>query len=84
MYVSKPLDPYPPRRLTFITKDEDSIRVIKDNMRNQGISLTDMYCNLELFDFILSSQIRVPNTESSQKWQKLLERITDFNDKTNR
>ena len=82
MYVSKPLAPYPPRRLTFITKDEDSIRDIKDNMRNQGISLTDMYCNLELFDFILSSQIGIPNTDSSKKWKKLLERIADYNDKT--
>lgn len=82
MYVSKPLAPYPPRRLTFITKDEDSIRDIKDNMRNQGISLVDMYCNLETFDFILSSQINIPNSESSKKWKKLIERIVDHNDKT--
>lgn len=81
MYVSKPLAPYPPRRLTFITKDEDSIRDIKDNMRNQGISLIDMYCNLDTFDFILSSQIGIPNSDSSKKWKKLLERIVDYNDK---
>lgn len=31
----------PKRRLTFITKDEDSIRTIKENIANSGIILTE-------------------------------------------
>ena len=41
--------PKPIRHLTIITYDEESERNIKDNIRNQGISVTDLYNNLWTF-----------------------------------
>lgn len=76
MKVSVPPQPYPKKFLTFITKDEKSLRNIKDNIRNQGINVTDMYCNLEVFDFILTDYVYDNGTEDAKKWNNLIERIS--------
>lgn len=73
--VCVPPQPYPKKHLTFITKDEKSMREIKDNIRNQGINVTDMYCNLESFDFILTDYVYDDKSEQANNWKKLLERI---------
>lgn len=51
------------------------MREIKDNIRNQGINVTDMYCNLESFDFILTDYVYDDKSEQANNWKKLLERI---------
>ena len=45
------------RHLTIITYDEQSERNIKDNIRNQGISVTDLYNNLWTFEFIHTQNV---------------------------
>ena len=67
--------PNPFRHLTMITYDDESERIIKDNIRNQGISVTDLYSNLCTFDFIHTSKVYENNAEENKKWTKLLERL---------
>ncbi len=67
--------PNPVRHLTMITYDEKSERDIKDNISNQGISVTDLYSNLCTFDFIHTSKVYENNEEENKKWTKLLERL---------
>ena len=57
--------PNPVRHLTMITYDEKSERDIKDNISNQGISVTDLYSNLCTFDFIHTSKVYENNTKLS-------------------
>jgi len=67
--------PKPIRHLTFITLDEKSERRIKDNIRNQGISVIDLYNNLESFTFIHTKKLYSQNAKEIQKWDDMFERI---------
>lgn len=66
----------PLKDVTIITWDENSERDIKNNIRNQGISVTDLYNNLFSFTFIHSSKIYNGDKEEYEKWKDLLFRIT--------
>lgn len=65
----------PIRHLTFITLNEKSERNIKDNIRNQGISVTDLYNNLETFTFIHTEKLYNQDANETQKWDDMFERI---------
>ena len=67
--------PKPFRNLTFITWDEKSERDIKDNIRNQGVSVTDLYNNLFSLTFIHSSKIYNGDYDENEKWKDLLFRL---------
>lgn len=67
--------PNPIRHLTIITYDDESERNIKDNIRNQGISVSDLYSNLWTFDFIKTSKLYNKDAEENKKWTKLQERL---------
>lgn len=67
--------PNPIRHLTIITYDEESERNIKDNIRNQGISVTDLYNNLWTFEFIHTSKIYTKDEEEIRKWDGMLQRL---------
>ena len=60
--------PVPTRQLSFITYDKNSERNIKDNMRNQGISVTDLYNNLGEFDFIHSQKVYKGDSQEYDKY----------------
>lgn len=49
--------PAPNKQVTFITFNEESERNIKDNIRNQGISVSDLYNNLGELVFIHSQKV---------------------------
>ncbi len=66
----------PLKDVTIITWDENSEREIKNNIRNQGVSVTDLYNNLFSFTFIHSSKIYNGDKEEKEKWKDLLFRIT--------
>lgn len=65
----------PIRHLTIITYDEESERNIKDNIRNQGISVTDLYNNLWAFDFIHTKKIYLNDNNEIQKWDEMMTRL---------
>ena len=65
----------PIRHLTFITLNEQSERNIKDNIRNQGISVTDLYNNLETFTFIHTERLYKQDAKEIQKWDDMFKRI---------
>ena len=67
--------PEPNRHLTMITYDENSERQIKDNIRNQGISVTDLYNNLWTFEFIHTSKLYAGDQEEKAKWDVMLQRL---------
>lgn len=67
--------PNPARHLTIITYDEQSERAIKDNIRNQGISVTDLYNNLESFDFVHTTGIYNHDYSEHKKMSDLIDRI---------
>ena len=67
--------PMPIRHLTIITYDDESERNIKDNIRNQGISVSDLYSNLWTFDIIKTSKLYDNNAEEGKKWSEFLERL---------
>lgn len=67
--------PHPARHLTIITYDEQSERAIKDNIRNQGISVTDLYNNLESFDFVHTTGIYNHDYSEQIKMSDLIDRI---------
>ena len=64
-----------PKDLTIITLNEKSERDIKDNIRNQGVSVTDLYNNLFSFTFIHSSKIYNGDHDENEKWKDLLFRL---------
>lgn len=64
-----------PRHLTMITYDEESERNIKDNIRNQGISVSDLYSNLRTFDFIHTTKLYAQDQEEYKRWNDLVERL---------
>lgn len=68
--------PKPIRHLTFITFDEKSERSIKDNIRNQGISVTDLYNNLESFVFIHTEKLYSKDSKELQKCDDMFKRIS--------
>ena len=67
--------PNPIRHLTIITYDEESERNIKDNIRNQGISVTDLYSNLRTFEFIYTSKLYDNDEKENRKWKEMIDRI---------
>lgn len=67
--------PNPIRHLTMITYDEESERAIKDNMRNQGISVSDLYSNLWTFEFIHTQKLYEQDDEEIKKWNSFIMRI---------
>lgn len=67
--------PEPIRHLTIITYDEESERAIKDNIRNQGISVTELYNNLWTFDFIHTKNVYDGNKEDIKKWNGMIDRV---------
>lgn len=67
--------PAPPKDVTIITWDEDSERYIKDNIRSQGISVTDLYNNLSSFVFIHTSKVYKGDKEETKKWDDFQSRI---------
>lgn len=67
--------PNPVRHLTMITYDEKSERDIKDNISNQGISVTDLYSNLCTFDFIHTSKVYANDKEEIIKWNRMINRL---------
>ena len=67
--------PIPIRHLTIITYDDESERNIKDNIRNQGISVSDLYSNLWTFDIIKTSKLYDNNAEEGKKCSEFLERL---------
>ena len=67
--------PEPIRHLTIITYDEESERNIKDNIRNQGISVSDLYSNLRTFDFIHTKNVYAGGKEDVEKWDGMMQRL---------
>lgn len=63
------------RRLTIFTYDEQSEREIKDNMRNQGISVSDLYNNLEEFTFIHTQKLYAGDEMERYNFSSLASRI---------
>ena len=63
------------RHLTIITYDENSERDIKDNIRNQGISVSDLYSNLWTFDFIHTKKNYSGIKEDEEKWNGMMNRL---------
>lgn len=67
--------PKPIRHLTIITYDEESERTIKDNIRNQGISVTDLYSNLWTFDFIHTKNYYAGEKNDVDKFNGMMNRL---------
>ena len=67
--------PEPARHLTFITFDEESERNIKDNIRNQGISVSDLYSNLETLNFIHTKNYYAKKENEVKKWNEIMARL---------
>lgn len=67
--------PKPIRHLTIITYDEESERTIKDNIRNQGISVTDLYSNLWTFDFIHTKNYYAGEKNEVDKFNGMMDRL---------
>lgn len=67
--------PNPIRHLTIITYDEESERNIKDNIRNQGISVTDLYNNLWTLEFIHTQKVYENDEKEIKKWNEMLQRL---------
>ena len=63
------------RYLTIFTYDEQSERDIKDNMRNQGISVSDIYNNLDGFTFIHTKNYYEGDKKEDNKLQDLVIRL---------
>lgn len=67
--------PKPIRHLTIITYDEESERTIKDNIQNQGISVSDLYSNLWTFDFIHTKNYYAGEKDEVDKFNKMMDRL---------
>ena len=63
------------RHLTIITYDEESERAIKDNIQNQGISVSDLYNALTSFDFIHTKKMYDKDNVELKKWKSFIARI---------
>lgn len=62
------------KNLTIICKDEKSEINIKDNIRSQGIIVTDLYNNLNIIDFFHTDLI-YNNGNEAIKWNEFIDRI---------
>lgn len=60
------------RKLTIITKDDNSKITLLDNLRKEGISVRDMFAHVSV-EIILTDDIGKKNTESEKLFNKLLE-----------
>lgn len=67
--------PNPIRHLTIITYDENSERNIKDNMRNQGINVSDLYSNLWTFSVIHTKNVYSGDTGEIKAWNEMIARL---------
>lgn len=67
--------PKPIRHLSIITYDETSERNIKDNIQNQGISVSDLYSNLWTFDVIHTKNYYAGKKDDVVKWSGMIERL---------
>lgn len=68
--------PQPARHLTIITYDEESEIDIKYNLTKQGISVQDLYNNLESFTFIhTKNYYEYNNRVESRNFADLLDRL---------
>ena len=67
--------PKPIRHLSIITYDETSERNIKDNIQNQGISVSDLYSNLWTFDVIHTKNYYAGKKDDVVKWSGMMERL---------
>lgn len=70
-FESASTSPEPIRNLTFITLDENSERDIKDNIRNQGVSVTDLYSNLSSLEFIYTKRLYDGDKNEKIKWKNM-------------
>lgn len=67
------------KTVTIITLDEESERTIKNNITNQGISVSDLYNKPKSFTFIHTKKLNNQDKEEFQKWEEMLERISKRN-----
>ena len=67
------------KNITIITKDEDSERTIRDNIYNQGITVSSLFDKPNSFEFIHTQKLNDQNKEELQKWVNMLERISKRN-----
>jgi hypothetical protein len=65
------------RKLTLITKDENSRVTILDNLRKSGISVRDLFAHTQV-DIILTDDIDKEESESNSNFNDLLEKLQDF------
>ena len=65
------------RKLTLITKDENSRVTILDNLRQAGISVRDLFAHTQV-DIILTDDIDKEESESNSNFNDLLEKLQDF------
>ena len=64
------------KNITIITLNEDSERTIRDNINNQGISVSNLFDKPNLFEFIHTQRLNDKENEELQKWENMLERIS--------
>ena len=65
------------KNLTIICKDEKAEIDIKNNIRNQGIIVTDLYNNLKTLDFFHTDLINNNGVEVI-KWNEFIDRIKRY------
>lgn len=70
------------KNLTIICKDEKSEIDIKDNIRSQGIIVTDLYNNLKEITFFHTDLIYQNDENEINAWNEFLDRIKNYNTKT--
>lgn len=66
------------KNLTIICKDETSEINIKDNIRSQGIIVTDLYNNLNVFGFIHTDMVYAHNDNEMKDLIVFLNRIKKY------
>lgn len=67
------------KNITIITLDENSERTIRDNIFNQGISVSNLFDKPNSFEFIHTKKLKEQDNEELQKWVNMLERISKRN-----
>lgn len=65
------------RRLTIITKNEESRVTILNNIRQMGISVRDIFSHVKI-DMILTDNIGKPKSEDSNNFDELLNRLKGY------
>lgn len=66
------------KNLTIICKDEKSAINVRNNIRNQGIIVTDLYNNLNELDFIHTDLVYANDDNEMKKLNDYLDRIKRF------